>query len=115
MSFSQAVGRHVAELWQPVLLTRRSAGEASGSLGRGLEAPGRTTCAASMALRSKVMFAMIYPAFLIIARLSVTTLFVRVSDTAADGAAGSRRQVAAGSAHHLKAQRGGEAVVVDCC
>lgn len=74
MSFSKAVAA-TSPSFGALFCSLVSAGEASGSMDSILKRQAQYM-RSQMALRSKVMFALIYPAFLIFAALSVTVLFV---------------------------------------
>lgn len=74
MSFSKAVAA-TSPSFGNLFCSLASAGEASGTLDVILKRQAHYL-RAQAALRSKVMFAMIYPAFLIVAAISVTILFV---------------------------------------
>lgn len=74
MSFSKAVAA-TSPSFGSLFCSLVSAGEASGSMDAILKRQAQYM-RSQMALRSKVMFALIYPAFLIFAALSVTVLFV---------------------------------------
>jgi type II secretory pathway component PulF len=74
MSFSKAVAA-TSPSFGNLFCSLASAGEASGSLDKVLKRQA-AYLRSQQALRSKILFAMIYPAFLIVAALSVTTLFV---------------------------------------
>lgn len=74
MSFSKAVAA-TSPSFGPLFCSLATAGEASGSLDTVLKRQA-AYMRSQQALRSKVMFALIYPAFLIVAALSVTALFV---------------------------------------
>jgi type II secretory pathway component PulF len=74
MSFSKAVAA-TSPSFGSLFCSLVSAGEASGSMDAILKRQA-LYMRSQMALRAKVMFALIYPAFLIFAALSVTVLFV---------------------------------------
>jgi len=74
MSFSKAVAATTPSFGS-LFCSLASAGEASGSLDSILKRQAQYL-RSQQALRSKVMFALIYPAFLVFAAVSVTALFV---------------------------------------
>jgi len=74
MSFSKAVAA-TSPSFGSLFCSLVSAGEASGSMDAILKRQAQYM-RSQMALRAKVLFALIYPAFLIFAALSVTVLFV---------------------------------------
>ena len=74
MSFSKAVAA-TSPSFGSLFCSLVSAGEASGSMDSILKRQA-AYMRSQMALRSKVLFALIYPAFLMFAAFSVTTLFV---------------------------------------
>jgi type II secretory pathway component PulF len=74
MSFSKAVAA-TSPSFGSLFCSLVSAGEASGSMDAILKRQA-AYMRSQMALRSKVLFALIYPAFLMFAAFSVTTLFV---------------------------------------